>query len=70
MKRALLSLWVSYVAIAFIYMDLDVFNWSSAMRFGLLGGAFVVWLWDEIMMDRKEDEDLRRQRITPTLEDE
>ena len=68
MIKALLCLWVSYVCIAFIYMDVNMFNWSAAMRFGLLGGALAVWMWNEIMVLHAEAEQ-PKQRITPTLGD-
>jgi hypothetical protein len=69
MKKALLSIWVSYVAIAFIYMEVNVFNWSSTMRFALLAGAFVVWMWNEIMVLHDDYPLPDTPRITPTLGD-
>ena len=69
MIKALLSLWVSYVALAFITMDVDLFEWEPPMRFCMLVMAVLIFVFNQEFKFIANEDSTPPKRITPTLGD-
>jgi len=69
MIKALLSLWVSYVALAFITMDVDLFGWEPPLRFCMLVLAVFIFIFNNEFKFITHEDNTPPKRITPTLGD-
>lgn len=69
MNRIFTALYTSYIAVAFVLLEVNPMNWPEGGRVAMLVMTAVVWLLLEVAIGVEETHPPTTRRITPTLED-
>ena len=70
MSRIFTALYISYIATAFVLMEVNPTQWLEGGRFSMLLLAFMVWiLQTALAADDELKQEHAKKRITPKLEE-